>query len=133
MKKIHLLAIIMITVAVVILTTAADDMGTYSTFQEAINSGHKVKVAGQLSKDKPMVYNPEKDPNYFSFFIKDTAGEEKKVVLLRAKPQDFELSEQIVLTGKFNNDEFIASDILMKCPSKYKDEEISIKKREGEI
>jgi cytochrome c-type biogenesis protein CcmE len=54
-------------------------------------------------------------------------GEEKKVVLNAAKPQDFELSEQIVITGKMKGDEFHASDLLMKCPSKYKDEEIYIK------
>jgi cytochrome c-type biogenesis protein CcmE len=32
------------------------------------------------------------------------------------------------LTGKVDNDEFIATDMLMKCPSKYKDEEIQMKK-----
>ena len=52
-------------------------------------------------------------------------------MLLAAKPQDFELSEQIVLTGKMQGDVFMASDMLMKCPSKYKDEEIYIKSKEG--
>jgi cytochrome c-type biogenesis protein CcmE len=79
-----------------------------------------------------MYYNPEKDPNYFSFFIRDKDGVEKKVILLREKPQDFELSEQIVITGKMKAEEFIATDILLKCPSKYKDEEIYIK-QESEI
>jgi cytochrome c-type biogenesis protein CcmE len=48
-----------------------------------------------------------------------------------SKPQDFERSEQIVLTGKMKGDEFVATDILMKCPSKYKDEEIYLKSEEG--
>ena len=48
-------------------------------------------------------------------------------MLLAAKPQDFELSEQIVLTGEMRGEAFVASDMLMKCPSKYKDEEIYIK------
>jgi cytochrome c-type biogenesis protein CcmE len=74
-----------------------------------------------------MDYNPEKDPNYFSFFIKDSKGMEKKVILFAAKPQDFELSEQIVVTGQMKGEVFYASDLLMKCPSKYKDEEIYIK------
>ena len=74
-----------------------------------------------------MEYNPEKDPNYFSFFIKDNKGVEKKVILFAAKPQDFELSEQIVVTGQMKGEVFYASDLLMKCPSKYKDEEIYIK------
>ena len=127
MKKIYIVAIVMVAVAIGLLTTAAEDMSTYATFEEAIQNGKRVKIAGQLAKDKEMYYNPEEDPNYFSFFIRDTEGEERKVVLLSEKPQDFELSEQIVLTGEMKGDEFIATDMLMKCPSKYKDEEVYIK------
>jgi cytochrome c-type biogenesis protein CcmE len=127
MKKIYIVAIVMVAVAIGLLTTAADDMSTYATFTDALNTGERVKIAGQLSKDKEMYYNPEKDPNYFSFYIKDTEGDERKVVLLSEKPQDFELSEQIVLTGQMQGDEFVATDMLMKCPSKYKDEEVYIK------
>lgn len=127
MKKIYIVAIVMVAVAIGLLTTAADDMSTYATFQDAQASGERVKIAGQLAKDKEMYYNPEEDPNYFSFYIRDAADEERKVVLLSEKPQDFELSEQIVLTGSMKGDEFIATDMLMKCPSKYKDEEVYIK------
>ena len=133
MKKTHLIGIALIAIAIAILMSLSNDMGTYATFAEAIDSGKKVKIAGQLSKDKELYYNPQEDPNYFSFYIKDPKGEEKKVVLLAAKPQDFERSEQIVLTGKMQGDEFLASDMLMKCPSKYKDEEIYIKSKEGSL
>ena len=51
-------------------------------------------------------------------------------MLRSAKPQDFEMSEQIVVTGSFRDGQFEASDLLMKCPSKYKDEEIYIKSKE---
>ncbi|HMQ48074.1 MAG TPA: cytochrome c maturation protein CcmE [Saprospiraceae bacterium] len=129
MKKAYIVAIVMIAVAVGILVTAADDMSTYATFAQAEESGKRVKIAGQLSKDKAMYYDPQEDPNYFSFFIKDTKGEEKKVVLLSEKPQDFELSEQVVLTGRMKGEEFVATDVLMKCPSKYKDEEAYTKEK----
>ena len=131
MKKIYIIAILMVAAAIFMLTTAAEDMSTYATFEQAAQTSKKVKIAGQLSKDKEMIYNPEKDPNYFSFYITDSEGVEKKVVLLAEKPQDFELSEQIVLTGKMKGDEFVASDMLMKCPSKYKDEEVYIKSKES--
>ena len=131
MKKIHIIAIIMIVGAIGMLLTASEDMSTYATFKEALVKEGKVKIAGQLSKDKEMYYNPEEDPNYFTFYITDADGEERKVVLGAAKPQDFELSEQIVVTGTMRGDEFIASDLLMKCPSKYKDEEIYIKTKES--
>ncbi len=133
MKKIHLIGIALIAIAIMVLMSMSNDMGTYATFEDATNTGKKVKIAGQLSKDKEMVYNPQEDANYFSFFIKDAEEVEKKVVLLAAKPQDFELSEQLVLTGKMQGDVFMASDMLMKCPSKYKDEEIYIKSKEGTL
>ncbi len=127
MKKIYIIAALMIATAVIIFVTAADDMSTYATFDDAMESGKRVKIAGQLAKDKEMIYDPQKDPNRFEFFIRDTDGKEHKVVLLKEKPQDFELSEQIVLTGSMQGDEFVATDILMKCPSKYKDEEAFLK------
>ena len=51
----------------------------------------------------------------------DNNGVEREVFLQKAKPQDFERSEQIVLIGKAKNDVFVAREILMKCPSKYDD------------
>lgn len=127
MKKIHIVGIVMVVTAIVLLTTAIKDTTTYATFEDALNSGTRVKIAGQLSIDKEMVYQPEVNPDLFTFYIKDRNGEEKKVVLQAARPQDFELSEQIVVTGEMRGDEFWASDMLLKCPSKYKDEEIYIR------
>ncbi len=128
MKRIHLIAIVLIAAAIALLLSASKDMGTYSTFADASKTSKKVKVVGQLAKDKEMYYDPEKDPNYFSFYVKDADEVEKKVVLLKARPRDFELSEQIVLIGRSKDEEFIATDMLMKCPSKYKDEEISARR-----
>lgn len=127
MKKVHLIGIAMIALAIILLSQVAGDMSTYATFEDAGHSGEKVKVAGQLAKDKEIIYNPEKDPNYTSFYMRDAEGVEKKIVLLAAKPQDFELSEQLVLTGKMDGETFVATDMLTKCPSKYKDEEVYIK------
>ncbi len=131
MKKVYIVAVVMVVAAIGLLINAAGDTSTYSTFDDAARSGGKVKIAGQLAKDKEMYYNPEKDPNYFTFYLTDTKGEQRKVVLLREKPQDFEMSEQIVLTGKMKDGEFVASEMLMKCPSKYKDEEIYINSEKG--
>jgi len=126
-KKIHVVSLIMIVAAVTLLLSASKDMSTYATFQQATQTQSSVKVVATLAKDKEMYYNPAEDPNYFSFYLKDANGEERKVVLHDAKPQDFELSEQIVVTGKMKGEDFIASNLLLKCPSKYKDEEISVR------
>ena len=127
MKRIHIISIILILGAVALLISASGDMSTYSTFSDAQRSEKKVKIAGQLAKDKDMVYNPDKDPNHFSFFLSDQDGKVEQVVLLAPKPQDFELSEQVVVTGKWKEDQFVASSVLLKCPSKYKNEEVFLK------
>jgi len=121
----------MIAVAAFILLTASKDVSTYATFEQAISSEARVKIAGQLVKNKEIVYNPSKDPNYFSFYISDDDGAEKQVILNQAKPQDFEMSESIVITGEMKDDIFYADSILLKCPSKYKTEEISIREVNG--
>ncbi len=130
MKKSHIIGIVMILAAIVILTLVAGDMSTYATFKEAaLQPDISVKLSGELVKNKEIVYRPEVDANHFSFYVKDSEGTVKKVILRAAKPQDFERSETIILTGKMRGDEFIASDMLMKCPSKYKDEEVFVKAR----
>ncbi|MBK7343217.1 MAG: cytochrome c maturation protein CcmE [Saprospiraceae bacterium] len=128
MKKIYIIAGVLILAGIGLLISAAGDMSTYSTFRQAIQSGSKVKVVGQLAKDREIYYNPTEDANYFSFYVTDQEGDVRKVILRGAKPQDFELSEQIVVTGEMAGEEFLASELLMKCPSKYKDEEVFLQK-----
>jgi len=130
MKKTHLIGIAVIAIAIAVLMSISGDVSTYSTFGKAVESGDRVKVVCQLSKDKEMIYNPMEDPNLFSFYAKDEDGLEKKVILLRSKPQDIEMSESIVITGKMQEEGFVADDILLKCPSKYKDEEIQLRKEQ---
>src|SRR5688500_17741542 len=127
MRLMPLLIICLIAAGVVMLISASKDMSTYSSFDAVRKSGEAAKVVGTLSKDKPMYYDAEENANLFTFYMKDQQGEEHQVTLHAAKPQDFELSEQIVATGTFEGDAFIASSILMKCPSKYKNEEVLVR------
>lgn len=131
MKKLHVIAGLLIAVGIFLLVRASKDMSTYGTFTDALQTEEPIKIVGQLAKDKEMEYNPEVDPNRFSFYLTDIDGEVRKVILRAAKPQDFEMSEQIVVTGSISGDDFVASDILMKCPSKYKDEEVYIRAKES--
>lgn len=127
MKKIHIIAILVIIASVVIFITASKDVSTYATFDIAVETGQRVKIVGQLDRSKDVVYKPEVNANKTTFTMKDDNGELREVHLLLPKPQDFELSEQIVLTGEMDGETFIADEILMKCPSKYKNEEIYLK------
>lgn len=130
MKISHLIAIGVIVAAIGVLVSSSKDFTTYATFAQASASGQKVKLVGELVKDRPVEYNPETNPDFMSFFLKDEKGEVRQVVLRAAKPQDFERSEQIVLTGAMKGDIFEASDMLLKCPSKYKDQETYVREKE---
>ena len=129
MKPIHIVALLLMMCGIAALTLQAKDVATYGNFSVAQQTGEKVKVAGKLCKNKPMIYNPVENANLFQFYLQDINGKEMAVQLMKPKPQDFELSEQVVVTGEVKNNTFVASDILMKCPSKYKDEEIYMKKK----
>ena len=134
MKKTHIIGILVIAVAIVIIMSSVGDASTYVSFGEAIERAEdgdmtKVHVVGRLKKDTQghivgMQYDPIVDPNYFTFMLVDTNRYEQKVVYYNPKPQDFERSEQVVITGNMQNDVFIADKILLKCPSKYTEKEV---------
>ena len=126
-KLMPVLILALMAGGVIMLISASKDMSTYSTFAQVKRSGDTAKVVGVLAKDKPMYYNAEENPNLFKFYMTDQKGEIHEVTLMAAKPQDFELSEQVVATGSFVGDDFVASSILMKCPSKYKNEEVMVR------
>ncbi len=125
MKKMHIIGLIVIAVAIGVLITQAGDYNTYTDFATAtaqLDKNHQIVGQLVLADDKPVVYDPEVDANSFSFYMKDKNGQERKVICKSEKPQDFERSEQIVLTGKMEGDVFVAHDMQLKCPSKYQDQ-----------
>ena len=131
MNRNIIIALAFITVGIIVFLSISKDVSTYASFEVAEKSGQTSKIVGQLSKDKPMFYDPQNAPNEFTFFMKDADGLEKKVVLNKPKPQDFEMSEQIVVTRKIEGDVFEASEVLMTCPFESKDEEIAVKQLNG--
>jgi cytochrome c-type biogenesis protein CcmE len=122
MKKVHIIGIVIIAVAIGAILTTLNNTSTYASFSEAEKApDNEFHVVGKFDKEKESVYDPQVNANVFSFYMIDNKGTERKVILNKNKPQDFERSEQIVLIGKMKGEEFVASDILMKCPSKYND------------
>jgi cytochrome c-type biogenesis protein CcmE len=126
MKKSSIAGILIIALAIGIIISTYADSSTYGSFNDAKESTSELHVVGQLNKEKELFYDPKQDANYFAFYMRDNEGRESKVVFNGSKPQDFERSEQIVLTGKMVGNEFHASKILMKCPSKYTADEVEI-------
>lgn len=129
MKKIQIFGLIIVAVAIGIIVSTAGDASTYVDFSKAkemATSGdnESIHVVGKLKKNTSgqiveMQYDPQIDPNYFTFTLIDNKNVAQKVVYKSTKPQDFDKSEQVVVIGKMQNGTFAAEKILMKCPSKY--------------
>jgi len=119
MKKSSIFGLVVIAVAIGVIVCVYGSASTYGSFQDAQKSGETMQVSGKLDKNKELYYDATKDANYFSFYVTDSEGKECKVEFTGTKPQDFEKSETIVLTGQMQGKTFHAKSILMKCPSKY--------------
>jgi cytochrome c-type biogenesis protein CcmE len=123
MKKMHIVALVLIAAAIATLISFMGDVTTYDTIAVAREKpGRSVTLVAKVDKTAPMEYDPVKNPNYLSFTALDTLGNSIKVVYHNPKPTDMEKSERIVLKGSVQGDHFECKDILLKCPSKYKDD-----------
>lgn len=122
MKKSHIIILVVIAVCIGIVFFSLNSSETYANFTESDQYRNKTyHVVGKLNREKEIKYDPKSDANLFTFYLTDKEGVEKKVFLHKAKPQDFDKSEQIVVIGKMQDDGFHAKDLLTKCPSKYSD------------
>jgi cytochrome c-type biogenesis protein CcmE len=73
-----------------------------------------------LNLEEGIDFNPQ--TVQLAFTATDKKGNQSKVYYNQPKPQDFERSEEITMTGFATDTAFIATDILMKCPSKYNEQ-----------
>lgn len=136
MKKSHLFGIIAIAIAILVIITTAGDASTYVTFSEAKElreSGNDklIHVVGELKKDaNDEVVGIEPSPNHlsFSFVLVDDNKEEQLVYYAEPMPADFLKSEKVVIIGNYKRqEEFHAEKILLKCPSKYEENQLNSK------
>ncbi len=120
MKKLHIIGLLVIAIAIAVILVSLRNTSTYANFAEAMSNPDKeYHVVGKLDKSQAQIYEPRINPDEFRFSMTDNNGLMKQVVLHKSKPQDFDKSEQIVLIGQMQGEAFHANDILMKCPSKY--------------
>lgn len=124
MKRSHIIAIVIIAIAIGALVGSLSDSSTYADLDQAMaDPGKEYHVVGVLDRSQDVIYEPSRNASLTTFTMQDLEGRTCKVHLAKAKPQDFERSERLVLIGKANaNGEFEARDMLMKCPSKYNEE-----------
>lgn len=129
MKRTHIIILVAIAIAIGGLLMLSADFSTYDTISSAKQKpGKFVHLIAKLDKSVPLDYDPAKNPNYLSFTATDSLGGSTKVVYHNTKPTELEHSERIVLKGKMQGEVFECSEILLKCPSKYKDDKKQLEK-----
>jgi cytochrome c-type biogenesis protein CcmE len=129
MKTTHIIILVFIAAAIAVLIGFTGDLSTYETVASARQKeGKFVRLIAKVDKSAPIEYDAVKNPNYLVFTAVDTLGNKTRVVYHDSKPTDFEKSERLVLNGKMQNGQFECKDMLLKCPSKYKDDPNTAKK-----
>ncbi len=123
MKKIHIVLLVLVAAAIAVLISFLQVTTTYDTVDTAIaKPGKFVHLMARLDKSQPVEYDALKNPNYLAFTAIDTLGKSVRVIYHNPKPENFEISERLVLKGKYMDNYFACKSIQTKCPSKYKDE-----------
>ena len=133
MKLSHIIAIVVIAVAITIIIFTAGDASTYVNFDQAhemASTGNEtpIHVVGQLKKDdsgQVVGLENSEDKLSFSFILVDDNKKEQKVIYNEPMPPDFLKSEKVVVIGGYQRDQFVAKKILLKCPSKYQDQKLN--------
>lgn len=129
MKKTHILILVLIAAAVGYMIMSMGSLSTYESIASAKQKqGKFVNVIAKLDKSQPIEYDALKNPNYLSFTAVDSLGNTAKVVYNSPKPAELEHTERVVLKGKMQGDVFECQSILLKCPSKYKDDPKNVQK-----
>jgi cytochrome c-type biogenesis protein CcmE len=133
MKLSHIIAIVVIAAAIAIIIFTAGDASTYVNFDQAYQmasagNDNQIHVVGELKKDESghvVGLENSEDKLSFSFILVDDKKKEQKVIYNEPMPPDFLRSEKVVVIGRYQNNQFIAKKILLKCPSKYQDQKLN--------
>src|SRR5215471_11609036 len=111
MKKTHIVALVLIAIAIATLISFMGNVTTYETIASAKEKpGKFVNLIAKIDKSQPMNYDPVKNPNYLTFTALDTLGNSIQVVYHNAMPTDMQKSERLVLKGKVEDGKFECKD-----------------------
>jgi cytochrome c-type biogenesis protein CcmE len=105
----------------VLLVDLLSNASEFAGFQYAQESGKEVHVIGRWVRKDEAVFKPE--ASYYRFYMEDTLKQVAPVVYRRGTLGDLSQAEKIDVVGKWENGEFVASKIHLKCPSKYNNAE----------
>ena len=134
MKNLFPIYLIFLSITIIIVISTFADASTYVSFSDAkslysVGKKSPIHVVGRLIKNEEnkVIGIKKSDDNLsFSFEMIDEEGTIENVFYGEPMPPDFILSDQVVVIGSYNDKFFIAKEILLKCPSKYTEDQVNI-------
>jgi cytochrome c-type biogenesis protein CcmE len=93
----------------------------YVTFDAARSAKSTVQVMGKL--DKSSIANEAGALNFVIVSKEGDKEERMPVSFTATKPANFEMATEITAIGKWDGQVFRATNLLVKCPSKYQGKE----------
>lgn len=110
---------VLVVFSFLLLRSFGGQVGGYMSFDEAERTQAEAHVVGTWVKDGAFAY--DRAANVFTFEMLDEKGQRRLVRYHNPKPANFEEAQQVVVQGRTEGSAFVASHILVKCPSKYND------------
>lgn len=95
------------------LTTTATP---YVGFEKARAYSGDVQILGKVDHGGATY---DDSAGIFVFYITDENGDRMQVKYSGTRPGNFDQAESVVCVGRYRNGAFHASNLLIKCPSKY--------------
>lgn len=121
-KPVHIVGVGIILVAVVFgMFGVMDGYRPYTvSVDEAISSERDMQLAGFLGST-----GEYDEQGRWTFMLQDEQGEMVKIVSDEPRPANFEQATSIVAIGRYDATQqaFVADDLLVKCPSKYQEQQ----------
>ncbi len=97
----------------------------YVSIDEARHASRTVQVMGKIDFDR-VNYNAKDSRLEFAIYDPNATdpntADRMSVVYYGVVPGNFDQATQVVLKGKSDGSEFVAEQMLVKCPSKYQGE-----------
>lgn len=129
MKPAHVVALVVIAVSLGISLYAFSGAVAQhvSVKQARERPGQTVQVPGQIVKES-VHYDPTRGALEFDILAIDPKtravdpSERMRIVYNQPKPENFDTAESVEAVGTYRDGEFVAHNLLVKCPSKYRDE-----------
>lgn len=98
----------------------------YVSFAAAKAAPGSVQVMGKLDKT-----SVKDDLGQLTFTIVDKDGNRLPVAFTSARPPNFQMALEVTAQGKFDGQTFRATNLLVKCPTKYQGTETKEYKSRG--